>query len=100
MAIKYPEYFELFLSSEPYSMTSQNRCGRVPSYLARRPSPYLAGSGVNLCPSASVIAANILVAGEEQTLSRGSLARVGDSAQLPDAMSLLVCTTTVLSLAA
>jgi len=46
------------------------------------------------------MAANILVAGEGQTLSRGSLARVGDSAQLPDAMSLLVCTTTVMSLAA
>ena len=43
---------------------------------------------------------NILVAGEEQTLSRGSLARVGDSAQSPDAMSLLVCTATVMSLAA
>lgn len=66
----------------------------------RWPDCYLAGSGVNLCPSASVMAANILVAGEEQTLSRGSLASVGDSAQLPDAMSLLVCTTTVLSLAA
>jgi hypothetical protein len=45
---------------------------------------YLAGSGVNLCPSASVMAANIFVAGEEQTLSRGSLARMGDSAQMLD----------------
>ena len=61
---------------------------------------YLAGIGVNLCPTASVMAANILVAGEEQTLSRGSLARVGDSAQSPDAMSLLVFTATVTSLAA
>jgi hypothetical protein len=70
------------------------------SYLARRPNRYFAGIGVNLCPSASVMAANILVAGEEQTLSRGSLARVGDSAQSPDAMSLLVCTATVMSPAA
>jgi hypothetical protein len=30
------------------------------------------------------MAANILVAGEEQTLSRGSLARMGDSAQMLD----------------
>jgi hypothetical protein len=48
------------------------------------PTGYLAVSGVNLCPSASVMAANILVAGEEPTLSRGSLARMGDSTQMLD----------------
>ena len=52
-------------------------------HLTRRAGPtgYLGGSGVNLYPSASVMAANILVAGEEQTLSRGSLARMGDSSK-------------------
>ncbi len=58
---------------------------------------YFWGSGVKGWPSAAVRAMNTRVAGDEQTASRGSSTRVADFVHVPEAMSLLVCTITVVS---
>ena len=58
---------------------------------------YRCGFGVNGWPSASDTGTKMAVAGDEHGLVRGSSVSVGDSAQLPDAMSLFVCTATTVS---
>src|SRR5687767_7011618 len=61
-------------------------------------APHFCGRGVKVWPSAVERLTNIRVAGDEHTVSRGSSVRTGDSGQSPEAMSLLTCTTTVVSL--
>jgi hypothetical protein len=66
----------------------------------RRVAPsvlHLSGGGVKVCPSAVESDTKIRVAGAEQTRVRGSSARVGETGQSPDAMSLLARTVTVVS---
>ena len=55
------------------------------------------GFGVNVCPSAVDRATNIRVAGDEHTAVLGSSVRTADDSQLPEGMSLFVCTATVVS---